>query len=274
MTPVAPAVVAPPGWRAVVTPEVAAGFRWEDGPTGRVLSAVALRPHALHVFTTRSVSFRGLGVEDYQKLGAAVEVSPADIVRARQVHGRSVFTVRPGESVDGVPDADAVVVTDPTRAASVRVADCVPLLFADRHGRGVAAAHAGWRGTCAGIAAATVEALHDAGIPPGDLIVAIGPSIGACCYQVDDRVRTAFLGMTPDAVSWFTDDGPGHWRLDLWQANVDQLESAGVPRPAIHVARICTADHLDTCFSFRREGAGTGRMVAAIRARDGESRSA
>jgi purine-nucleoside/S-methyl-5'-thioadenosine phosphorylase / adenosine deaminase len=243
-------------------------FAWVDGAAGRALQSTALAAVASHLFTSRVRSFRGAAeADDWRHVAVSLHVEPAQLIRVRQVHGRAVLIVRPGEPVSESRDADAVVLLDPARAASVRVADCVPILIADRGRRVVAAVHAGWRGTCAGVAAAAVGEIRELGIAPADLVAALGPSIGPCCYQVDDRVRLAFLGMTPDAAHWFTEDGPGRWKLDLWAANADQLQDAGIPPGAIHAANLCTAEHLDDCFSYRAEGPGTGRMVAAIKLR-------
>jgi YfiH family protein len=244
-----------------------AEFEWVESGLGRALRSRTVGQHAAHLFTSRAVRFRGeTETSDFDRLRAALG-NPASVVRVKQVHGRGVVLVRPGigDHAAGPLEADAIVSLDPARGIAVRVADCVPILIADRRRRAVAAVHAGWRGTAAGVTREAVQRLEAEGIAPADLVAAIGPSIGPCCYQVDDKVRTTFLGMTPDAVAWFIEDGPGHWKLDLWQANADQLEEAGVPASAVHVARTCTADHLDSCFSYRKEGDGTGRMVAAIR---------
>jgi YfiH family protein len=258
-----------------ITP-VAPGFEWLETTTGLILAAQPLSTLAEHLFTTRQLEFRPHSqADDYGRLGAALGVDPAAVIRVRQVHGREVLIVRPGEPVPADPEADAIVSVDPARAIAVRIADCVPVLLADRGHRVVAAIHAGWRGTAAGVCGATLDAIGGLGVRPADLVAVVGPSIGPCCYQVDAAVRVACAGLDMPTDGWFQEDaqaasGP-RWKLDLWQATHDQLVHAGMSPSDVHIARLCTADHLDVCYSYRREGAGTGRLVAAIRHRVAEA---
>jgi YfiH family protein len=247
-----------------VTPAVGGRFESIDTSAGRVLRSRALAPFAEHLFTSRDLTFRGpTADDDERRLAAAFGLDPERVVFIKQVHGRAVHVVDSAIPADR-PEADAVISVIPGCVAAVRVADCVPILVADRRKRVVAAVHAGWRGAAAGIAAETVRRIAALGVSPGDLEAAIGPSIGPCCYQVDEPVRRQFLKAQPVSESWFRPDGD-RWRLDLWRANLEQLEAAGVPRGQISMASLCTADHLDAYFSYRAEGPATGRMVAAIR---------
>jgi YfiH family protein len=247
----------------MTTPLVAAGFSWNDWPSKPVLVSRALASCAPHAFTTRALD--GAAWSDSRAaLGHLFAVPASAVVRVRQVHGATVVRVLPDHDVAS-DAADAIVSTDPSRVIAVAVADCVPVLLADRKRRVVAAAHAGWRGTVSGVVGAAVAAIADAGTEPGQLVAAIGPSIGPCCYQVDRPVREAFLSRDPDAEGWFSVDGDARWKLDLWAANRAALVKAGVPPDAIHVARLCTFDHPDLCHSFRRDATAAGRMFAAIR---------
>lgn len=204
----------------------------------------------------RAAGFEALGIEHgFGTLGSA-EAAPADVALARQVHGfalaRAPFTRR--------PDADAVWSVAPGAAVGVVTADCVPILIADAERRLVCAIHAGWRGSAARIAARTVRALLRATrSPPSALFAAIGPHIGACCYEVDEPVLAAI----PER-SVFRPARAGHAMLDLFALNRLQLVGAGVP--ALRIERVggCTACDSTRYASYRRDGGG-GRMLHFVR---------
>jgi YfiH family protein len=170
-------------------------------------------------------------------------------------------------------------------AIAVRAADCVPLLLADSTTGAVAAVHAGWRGTAAGAAIAALEAMgHEFGSRPDDITVAIGPSIGPCCYEVGSELVDAFAGAgharhlvdrwfsVGDPGSGVRDRAPGarergRLQLDVAGANRDQLVLAGVPEQNIYDCGLCTAMHLAVLTSFRAEKEKAGRIAGVIRAR-------
>jgi YfiH family protein len=185
---------------------------------------------------------------------------------------------------------DALFTRDPGILLMVQTADCVPVLLADRKQRGIAAIHSGWRGTLKRIAAKTLGRMTmEFGTRPEDVIAAIGPAIGRCCYEVGSDVARDFDAQFPDARAWFdgpfdalasgesdpnwlpwlTMKPPGHAppplrvHLDLLAANRAILTDAGIPPRQISVANLCTACHSDLLFSYRREKT-TGRLIAAI----------
>jgi YfiH family protein len=265
------------------------------GP-GPALVCRALEPFADHVFSTRAWAL-GSGNADelvaWTQISNQMGITLDRLVRVRQVHGANVLVRRSGDAQPGVLsepgalDADAIVSNDPGLALAVRVADCVPLLMADRRTGAVAAVHAGWRGLGAGVPAATVEALaHEFGTRPSDLVAAAGPCIGACCYEVGEDVYRRFeAAFTEEQMArWFSptarssarnpsfpglarDPRPGHWHFDSARSAADQLEARGLPPEHIHVADLCTASHPGMLCSYRRDGTSVGRMVAAIKSR-------
>ena len=240
------------------------GFDWQHGPAGRVLVARELarwRRTSSRRATSRSAGRRR---RDYERLGEALGVDADAIVRVQQVHGRTVLVVRPDTPIVGLSEADAIVSIDPSRAVVGPRRRLRPdpdrRSAAARRGRDPRrlARHVRRRG---GGGRRARSRTRDRS---GRSRRRDWPERRALLLSGGRPRADAFLGMTPDAAAWFAEDGPGHWRLDLWQANVDQLEGAGVPAAAIAVAHHCTADHPEDCFSYRAEGARTGRMVAAI----------
>jgi YfiH family protein len=254
---------------------VADGFYWTDEEWGRALRSRPLGEVADHFFTSLPLRLRGENGDeerDWVRVARTIRVPRDRLLRLKQVHGRRAVVVRAGDRrpATEVPEADIILSNDPTVALAVQVADCVPLLVADRSTGAVAAAHAGWRGTAANVAGTTVTALaREFGSHPSDLIVAHGPSIGPCCYAVGGELIEEFrrAGAGDAADRWFSKDGDGRLRLDLWRANRDQLAAAGVPVNQVHQSGLCTANHPGVFASYRRDGKGTGRIAAVVRAR-------
>jgi YfiH family protein len=256
-------------------PTVPETFFWADTPSGPVLTCRPLERIAPHLFTTRRRRLSSAG--DWRGVAALIGVTSA--VTVNQVHGREVAVIRQGAPIPADrQSADTLISNNPEVAIAVRAADCVPLLFADSRTGVVAAVHAGWRGTAAGAATAALEALtREFGSRPADVTVAVGPSIGACCYEVGSELVDAFAaaGHARQLVDrWFvarpaprgSHERP-RLRLDVAGANRDQLLLAGVPEENIHDCGLCTAMHLNVLTSFRVEKERAGRIAGVIRAR-------
>jgi YfiH family protein len=144
------------------------------------------------------------------------------------------------------------------------------LLIADKRTGAVAAAHAGWRGLAAQVPIETVTALTRAfGSRAEDLLAAVGPAIGPCCYEVGDDVREAMARVFAGRdTSWFTAGrSSGKWMFDTWASARAQLEAAGLPPNQVFEAGLCTASHPEAFCSYRRDGPPAGRIAAAIRPR-------
>lgn len=248
-------------------------FGWSHETWGAALRCDPLTQVAAHLFTTRQLPLRPFERQSAAWAAAVRAVGGAvdDLARIRQVHGRTVRVAHGGDSltVRTTPDADAIVSNAPGCVLAVQVADCVPLLLADPRTGAVGAVHAGWRGTAARIGPAAVEALtREYGTQPADLIAAVGPSIGACCYEVGLELPDAFrrAGATDEQLArWFSRTDGGSLRLDLWAASRDQLLESGIPAGRIYLSSLCTQTHATVFDSYRVEGPNAGRMAALIR---------
>jgi polyphenol oxidase len=285
-----------------------AGFAWRRRGRVDILAAKSLARLAwlVHGFSTRSGGTRRLPAGRVLNLGftdrdsratveanrrafaAALGSSGMALATLRQMHSDVIHRLEaaPAEPLRG----DALMTQMPGLLLAVQTADCVPVLLADQQRRVIAAIHAGWRGTLARIVAKTVGRMRmEFGCDACDIVAAIGPAIGACCYSVGSEVVQKFAAQFPEARRWFEgpDDrllhaeAPNPWKwlsmtpvghdqplatvqLDLIAANCWQLREAGIPEKNISAAKLCTVCHPHLFFSYRREGQVAGRLLAAI----------
>jgi YfiH family protein len=223
-------------------------------------------------------------IENRRRFQSALGVSDLQLVSLKQIHSDVIhlFNAAPHEPCKG----DASATNRPGLLLGVQTADCVPILLVDPKNRTVAAIHAGWRGTLARIAVKAIGQVQmHFKAKPADLLAAIGPSIGGCCYEVSTEVATQFHSQFADAPGWFdefrTGDEPnpiqwlnrmppGHQPppknvlLDLRKANRAQLLAAGLRPQNIFVSDLCTACCPNLLFSYRKQGPQSGRHLSVI----------
>lgn len=221
-------------------------------------------------FTVKDAPARVL--ENRRRVAQALDFPLKDLVALKQVHQDHVAVVAADHKGRGaltyetaLEDTDALITAEPGVPISTYHADCVPVFLLDPVTPAVGLAHAGWKGTALKIAAKTVIKMNQCfGTRIEDCLVAIGPSIGPCCYEVDAKVKDVFEREFVNSDVFFRATGNNKWHLDLWAANVHALEKIGVPGKNILVSSMCTGCQNDMFYSHRKENGVTGRMAALI----------
>jgi YfiH family protein len=223
-------------------------------------------------------------LQNRRLLQSAVRAKEFELLAIKQIHSDVMHTFRakPAEPSKG----DASATDRPGLLLGVQTADCVPILLVDPKKRAVAAIHAGWRGTLARIAEKAVGRMQfEFGTKPRNLLAAMGPAIGPCCYEVGTELVTKFTaqfadgaeyfdeprsGDEPNPLQWLNMAPPGHQPppknvyLDLRKANRSQLLAAGLRPQNIFASDLCTACRTDLFFSYRKEGSQSGRLLSVI----------
>ena len=215
-------------------------------------------------------------MENYRRFCQAAGFDPDKLVASAQDHHTHVRRVGAEEAGAGIwkpkdySSVDGLITNEPGIVLVTYYADCVPLYLIDPKKKAIGLAHAGWRGTVAQMGREIVEAMRrEFSSRPEDLFAAIGPSIGVCCYEVDEPVREQILAVPEvNGCECLLPAGDGKYMLDLWELNRRIFCKAGIPSEQITVGKVCTKCHKDLLFSHRVMGAKRGGMAAMLSIRE------
>lgn len=208
--------------------------------------------------------------ENHRRLASAVGYSAECLFEASQVHGvgLAVADEKVPSELFRSREADALLALEPGQAVGIRVADCVPVLMADPGSGAVLAIHAGWRGVVAGVVPeAVARMLRETGAQPGALLAAIGPHIGPEAFEIGDEVAQALVAAIPEdprVVIACEPPAARRPRADLGRAVRAQLVRMGLWTERVESVGGCTYTNAKQFFSYRRDGAASGRHLAVI----------
>ncbi len=222
------------------------------------IAAISLRVEGKPNFFSmkRNGVMDGVEAENRKEFFASLGFEESSVARGEQVHGDNVCIA---ETARTFPATDSLVTHRSDLLLVISVADCVPVLIFDRRLKIAAAVHSGWKGTVRNIAGKTVNFLrNELNSKPDDVVAFIGPSAGACCYEVGEDVAGHFSKeiLRPT-------ERPGKFKLDLKLATSSQLAASGIPMDNIEISEHCTICEANF-HSFRRDRGLSGRMLAAI----------
>lgn len=203
--------------------------------------------------------------ENYRLLALDLGADLNKTVLSKQTHTDNIRIVTETDFGKGITrhsdieDTDGLICNIPNTMLVVFAADCVPVLLYDREKSVIGAVHAGWRGSVKGICKKAVLLMNETyGSNPSDIVAAIGPSIGPCCFEVQDDTAIFFED------KYKTEKPNGRFNIDLWEYNKDKLLECGVLNQNIDLSRTCTMCNSDKFYSYRKHRENTGRQVAAI----------
>ena len=228
------------------------------------------------IYESMNLSFHrgddaGNVLENFRRIAALFDSTPDKIVCAKQTHTTNIRRVTKEDAGKGVtkePDyeeIDGLVTDEPGLILSTSFADCVPLYFVDTVKGAIGLAHSGWRGTVNRMGARMIEEMkRQFGSDPGDLLVAVGPSICVDCYEVGEDVAEEFQKAFPDTEVLQKGKLEGKYQLDLWKANEQLLLEAGIREEHLEITDLCTCCNPELLFSHRASHGQRGNLCAFL----------
>jgi YfiH family protein len=192
-------------------------------------------------------------------IAKAFGFDPSRLILLDQMQQDKILLLKEPITTPPAPlEYDALVTNSPNTSLAILTADCLPIFVADRKRKVIAAIHAGRHGTALRITAKVLKTMEEEfGCSSRDLLIALGPSIGVCCYEIDEKV------FHPEWEPFSTSTGTGKWRVDLAQINIAQMKKKGIEEEQVCWINLCTHCHRDLFFSYRREGR-TGRQLSFV----------
>lgn len=199
--------------------------------------------------------------ESHNRLLCETGVEKLGLNVLKQIHSAQIYVVEGKPFAEGL-EGDALITATPDQPIGIYTADCVPVILYDPVTHTTGVVHAGRAGTEKGIVPAAINKMVECfGVNTSNLKVALGPSIGPCCYEVEEDCLKGIRERFPGWKSWVREHTEGKVLLDLWKANQDQAKAEGVPEESVFLSRECTACHTERWYSYRKEGDLAGRML-------------